>query len=81
MSKPSVIDAETLLAPGGAVLIYESLKGMAGNRSSLPQQGIYYALPLISSAIRERASAHNRSAERSETLRLSAVSAVVKPAK
>jgi hypothetical protein len=81
MSKRSIADAERLLAPGGAVSIYESLTGREGDRPSLRLQGIYYALPLISSAIRERASAHNRSAERSETLRLSAVSAVVKPAK
>ncbi len=63
--------------PGGGMALYRGIVRDGGSgRGSVLQ-----LLSRISSAIRARAADQKRSAERSETARLSAVSATVKPAK
>ena len=74
------------LQPNGGQLLFEQVRQQQADAKrpsdrSKARFNVYRAVSLISSAIRERASDHQRSTERLETCKASAVSAVVKPAK
>lgn len=71
---------EARLVPRGAIDTYR-LTRRGDTESSICRYGIYRLLSLISSAIRDRAADHRRSATRSDTPSRSAVSAVENPAK
>lgn len=66
------------LGPGGGMALFQRVYVNRPDRN--PRRALQL-LSRISSAMRERAEDHSRSAVRSETDRLSAVSATVKPAK
>ena len=67
------------LVPGSGLAIFNDTTKNARRRSASHQ--VYRVLSCMSAAMRSRADAHNRSAERVEIPSASEVSAVVKPAK